>query len=154
MATKKQLNKKIELLERQSVKQEVAKHKSNYIHIPKPKGLTIGKFFLTIFLAFLSTMNFLLIKLIWNHFNLGYVFAKDSEMINYVIEGIHLIVLYPLVSQFILISLTVLSFVSLFKKLKSYDEEGLISGLIVGLIVGLISGLIFGLIFGLIRGFD
>lgn len=139
MATKQQLNKKVKQLE---AKLEVQKHESNYIHIPKPCWKSIGKFFLTIFLGFLSYFNFKLILNIWENYNLGYVFAGESEMINYAPKFADLIVLYPLVGEFLLISLTIICFVSIFKKLKSYDEEGLIVGLIGGLIVWLIGGLI------------
>ena len=150
MATKKQLNKKVKQLE---AKLEVKKHEDNYIHIPKPCWKGIGKFFLTIFLGFLSYFNFKLIFNIWENYNLGYVFASESEMINFSPKFADLIVLYPLIGQFILISLTIICFASLFKKLNNYDEDGLIGGLIGGLIIGLIIGLIFGLIGGLFDEF-
>ena len=147
MATKKELNLKIRQLERSPVK----KHEDSYIHIPKPNRIWFGKLFGFLFFTFLSVMNFLLIKSLWIKFNLEYVF--DTEGLgNYVIETFHLIVLYPLVCEAIFIELSIIFFVSLFKKLKSYDEGGLISELIYCLICGLILGLIFGLIFGLIGG--
>lgn len=127
MATNKQLNKKVKQLE---AKLEVKKHESNYIHIPKPCWKGIGKFFLTVLLGFLSYFNFKLILRIWEDYNLGYVFASESEMINYVPKFADLIVLYPLVGEFLLVSLTIICFVSIFKKLKGYDEGGLIFGLI------------------------
>jgi hypothetical protein len=148
----KQLNNRIKQLESELVDLKINKHKSDYIHIPKPNGLWFGKFFAFIFLAFLSVMNFLLIKAIWLKFNLGYVFATEEEWVNYTIEGFHLIVLYPLVGEYLFIALTIFTFVSLFKKLKSFDEAGLIVCLIFGLIFGLIVCLIFGLIVGLIFG--
>ena len=118
----------------------------------KPCWKGVGKFFLTIFLGFLSYFNFKLILNFWENYNLGYVFAKESELINYSPKFADLIVLYPLVEEFILISLIIICFVSIFKKLKDYNEMGLISGLIFGLIFGLINGLIIGLINGLIDG--
>jgi len=145
MATKKQLNKKIEQL-------EIKLHTKKYIHIPMPSWKGFGKFSLMIISVLLSFFNFILIRNIWIKENLGYVFANEEEIINYAPKFADLIVLYPLLGQFILISLTVILAVSLFKKLKSYDENGLIGGLIVGLIVGLIGGLIVGLILGLIGG--
>ena len=145
MATKKQLNKKIQQL-------ELKLHEKKYIHIPMPSWKGFSKLCLILFTAFLSIVNFILILRIWNDYNLGYVFVDESELINYAPRFADLIVLYPLLGEFILISLTIILFVSLFKELKSYDEEGLIGGLIFGLIGGLIGGLIFGLIGGLIGG--
>ena len=143
MATKKQLNKKIEQL-------EIKLHTKKYIHIPMPSWKGLGKICLTLFTAFLSIVNFMLILRIWKDYDLGYVFTNKSEMINYAPKFADLIVLYPLLAQFILIGLTVILIVSLFKELKGYDE----GGLIIGLIIGLISGLIIGLIFGLIEEFN
>ena len=145
MATKKQLNKRIQQL-------ELKLHEKKYIHIPMPSWKGFGKLCLTLFTAFLSVVNFMLILRIWNDYNLGYIFADKSELINYTPKFADLIVLYPLLGEFILISLTTILFVSLFKKIKSYNENGLILGLILGLISGLISGLIIGLILGLILG--
>jgi len=147
MATKKQLNKKIEQL-------EIKLHTKKYIHIPMPSWKGFGKLCLIGLMAFLSVINFMLILRIWKDYNLGYVFASEEEMINYAPKFVDLIVLYPLLGQFILISLTVILSVSLFKKIKSYDEAGLIGGLIFGLIVGLIGGLIGGLIVGLMGEFN
>ncbi len=146
MKTKKQLNKKIKDLELQL-------HTKKYIHIPQPSLKGIGKFSLTILTAFLSYFNFLLILRIWKDYNLEYVFVAEDELINYAPKFIDLIVLYPIIGEFILIALTVILGVSLFKKLKGYNEDGLILGLIGGLIGGLILGLISGLILGLIGEF-
>ena len=134
MATKKQLNKKIQQL-------EIKLHTKKYIHIPMPSWKGIGKLCLALFTAFLSVINF-----IWLLQNIT-IFDY-----NYAPKFADLIVLYPLLGQFVLIGLTIILAVSLFKELKSYDEEGLISGLIFGLISGLIIGLIYGLIVGLIVG--
>ena len=139
MKTKKQLNKKIEQL-------ELKLHTEKYIHIPMLSWKGIGKLGLTFLLAFLSYFNFMLILKIYNEYNLGYIFASESEMINYTPKFIDLIVLYPLLGQYILIGLTVILIASLFKELNSYDEDGLINGLIFGLIAGLTLGLILGLI--------
>lgn len=151
MENKKQLNKKIQQL-------ELKLHTKKYIHIPMLSWKWIGKLCLTGLMAFLSVINFVLILRIWKDYNLGYVFANEEELVNYAPKFAGLIVLYPLLGQFILIGLTVILAVSLFKKLKSYGEKefigGLISRLIGGLIIGLIVGLISGLIVGLIGEFD
>jgi len=145
MATKKQLNKKIEQL-------EIKLHTKKYIHIPMPSWKGFGNLCLTGLMAFLSIVNFMLILRIWKDYNLGYVFASKEEIINYAPKFADLIILYPLLGQFILIGLTTILIVSLFKKLNSYDDDGLIVGLIVGLMYGLIFGLIVGLMYGLIFG--
>ena len=131
MKTKKQLNKKIKQL-------ELELHTKKCIHIVKPSLAGVGRFSLMIVTAFLSYFNFLLIKSIW---------VTNSP------KFIDLIVLYPLVGEFILISLTIILAVSLFKNLKSYDEEGLVCCSIAGLILGLILGLFIGLIAGVVLGF-
>ena len=145
MKTKKQLNKKIKQL-------ELELHTKKCIHIVKPSLAGVGRFSLMIVTAFLSYFNFLLIKSIWVTNNLGYIFASKEELVNYFPKFIDLIVLYPLIGEFILISLTIILAVSLFKKIKSYNEGGLIAGLIVGLIAGLMVGLIAGLMVALIVG--
>ena len=149
MEIKKQLNKKIKNLELQL-------HTRKYIHIPRPSWKGIGKFSLTLFMAFLSVVNFLLILKIWDKFDLGYVFANEVDLIYYTPKFIDLIVLYPLVGEFILIGLTTILLASLFKELKSYKEWGLISllvyGLILGSAVGLAAGSISGLFYGLAGG--
>ena len=90
MATKKQLNKKIERL-------ELKLHTKKYIHIPMPSWKGLGKLSIILFTAFLSIMNFMLILRIWKDYNLGYVFANESEMINYTPKFADLIVLYHLI---------------------------------------------------------
>ena len=141
----KQLNKKIKQL-------ELELHTKKYIHIPMPSWKGFGKFTGFLVCLALSFFNFLLIKSIWITNNLGYVFASEKEMINYAPKFADLIVLYPLIGQYILISFSIIFFVSLFKELKSYDKKGLIFRLIFGLIFGLIGGLIVGLIGGSIYG--
>jgi hypothetical protein len=145
MATKKQLNKKINQLELQL-------HTKKYIHIPMPSWKGFAKFIGFLGLLTLSFFNFMLIKLIWITNNLGYVFESKEELVNYTPKFIDLIILYPIVAQCFLISLTIILFVSLFKELKNYKEEGLISVLIIGLIYGLIIGLLIGLISVLLIG--
>ena len=145
MKTKKQLKSEINQL-------KLELHTKKYIHIPMPSWKGFGKLILTLFTAILSYFNFMLILKIWEDYNLGYVFAKQSEIINYSPKFADLIILYPLIGEYILISLTIIFAVSLFKKLKDYDERGLVRKLVDGLIIGLIFGLIVGLIDGLIIG--
>ena len=125
MKTKRQLNKRIKDLELQI-------HTKKYIHIPRPSLKGIGKFSLMIVCAFLSYLNFMLILR----------FSEDCDFLNW----IDLIILYPIVGEFILISLTIVLGISLFKKLKSYDEEGIIYCLCYVLILGLMGGLILGFV--------
>lgn len=147
------MNKKIEQL-------ELKLHTKKYIHLPKPSLKGLGKFNLAIIFTLLSYFNLKLILKIWEDYNLGYVFAPESELVNYTPKFADLIVSYPLIGEYIFISLTIIFTVSMFKELKGYDERGLIyglirgliSGIIIGLIFGLILGTIFGLIFGLISG--
>ena len=82
----------------------------------------------------------------WERLELG---DLDSEE-NYNLE--QLIIIYPIIFEYVLVSLTIICFASCFKKLKRYDEKGLFCGLIGGLIWGLIWGLIDGLVFGLFCG--
>ena len=113
MTTKKQLNKKIELLE---AKLQVEKHTKKYIHIPQPSLIGIGNFLLTIFFGFLSYFNFKLILKIWNDYNLRYFFKDHEALINHVPKFEELIVLCFLIGGFLLISFTIICLVNLFKK--------------------------------------
>jgi len=128
------------------------KHEEQYIHIKKPTWKEFGKFTSILLTTFLSIVNFFLIKTIYIKENLGYIFANKEELINYSPKFFDLMILYPILAEYILISLTIILIVSCFKKLNKYDEEGLIFGLIGGLIGGLIAGLIAGLTGGLIVG--
>jgi len=130
---------------------KLKKHEETYWHIPKIAILPILGFIL---FTLLAIGNYQLInkEVISNVFNCN-VDAQDicdrlvlSDLINS----------YPIIGEYILICLVLISLVASFKRgyknLKSYEEEGLIAGLIFGLIGGLIAGLIAGLIFGLIGG--
>jgi len=146
--TKKQLMNKIKELEKEKEKQ-LNNHTKSYIHIPK---LSLLPLLGIIIFGFLSYINLKLID--WELIKV--VFSSEETIKNYSFQLINLINIYPLIGEYILISLTIISLVALFKggynKLKSYEEEGLIPGLFGGLIFGLIFELIFGLIFGLIAG--
>ena len=146
MATKKQLESEIDQL-------KLELHTKKYIHITMPSWKGFGKLILTLLTATLSCFNFMLILKIWKDYNLGYIFASPSEMINYSPKFADLIILCPIIGEYILISLTIIFTVSLFKKLKDYNEKALIWGLYNGLVQGMEDGLIIGLMCGLVVGF-
>ena len=114
-------------------------HEEKYIHIPK-RSLTF--FLLTIVLLALTIGSFKITLSSWSFLELG-----ECDLHIY-----QLIIIPMLILDYILASLTICSSVSIFKKLKKWNEEGLIACLIAGLIVGLIGGLIVGLILFLILG--
>jgi hypothetical protein len=69
-------------------------------------------------------------------------FSEDCDFL----KLIDLIILYPIVGEFILVSLTVVLGIGLFKKLKKYNEEGIVYCLVYVLILGLMGGLILGFV--------
>jgi len=131
---------------------QIKKHESEYYHIPKLKG-NPWCILLTFIFGMLSYFNFKLIISIFKFVDLANPFG---DLFEESIKGVHqLIVIYPILFEYVFIILTLIFLVGIFKKLKRYNEEGLIVGLIWGLIVGLIvgiAGLIGGLIVGLIAG--
>ncbi len=112
-------------------------YEEKYIHIQK-RSLTF--FLLTIVLLALTIGSFKITLSSWNFLGLG-----ECDLHIY-----RLIIIPMLILDYILISLTICSSVSIFKKLKKWDEGGLIDCLIAGLIVGLVLGLLACLIVGLI----
>ena len=132
-------------------------HEEKYIHIQK-RSLTF--FLLTIVLLALTIGSFKITLSSWSFLELG-----ECDLHIY-----QLIIIPMLILDYILISLTICSSVSIFKKLKKWDEGGLIDCLIAGLIVGLVLGLLvsmfassigcsvlglnFGLFVGLVLFFD
>ena len=136
-------------------KQKITKqHEREYIHIPKTNKNWFAKLGGFVFFLFLSIVNFKLILFLWKDLSLSNLL--DSAYFN------QLLVLYPFIGQYLFISLTIICVVGLFKRLNSYDEDGLIyeliygliGGLIYGLVVGLIGGLVVGLIYGLMEEFN
>jgi len=118
---------------------------------------SLGFKVLTIVLLFLTIGSFYITIDSWNVLELGSL-GCSKESCNY---QIHDLMIIPLILiNHILIVLTICSFVSIFKKLKSYNEEGSIlslftfsiASLIIGLVLFSIAGLIASLIFGLIGG--
>jgi hypothetical protein len=86
---------------------------------------------------------------------IGYVIPGLRAIFNLKNETIQItdigLIWVPIIT-YILIAAMICLTVNIFKKLKSYQEKGLIVGLIWSLIGGLIWGLIWGLIGGLIGG--
>ena len=125
----------------------IKKHTKEYIHIRKR---SFGYFFLTLFLILLTIGSFIVLIDSWRFLGLGGLeCSKEDCSYNF-----HQLLILPiLIINYIIISLTLCSFVSMFKKLKKHSEKGsvyeLIDGLIDGLLVGLVFGLIIGLVFGL-----
>ena len=116
----------------------ITQHESQYWHIPKFSLLPIIGLILFSLLAY---GNYFLIdkQVVITTFN-----CKEGNC-NLVPND--LIIIYPIVGEYILISLIIISFVAVIKKgynnLKSYEEDGLIAGLIFASIVSLILGLTF-----------
>ena len=143
--------KKYEALKSQNnIDKKITEHKKKHIHIPFSWGW-LGRFFALLGCIALSVLNFILLDHVRNIFNVW----DDNLVTNFN----QLIILYPLLGEYFLISATAICLVALIKggfdKIKTYDEECLIYYLIVGLIIGLffgLLGLIIGLFFGLITG--
>jgi hypothetical protein len=127
----------------------ISKHEAQYWHIPKFSILPLLGFIL---FTFLAIANFHLI----DSNVIKEVFKSCEDTCVYNLKSSDLINIYPIIGEYLLISLGIISLIASIKKgyknLNPYDEVGLIVGLIGGLIVGLISGLIVGLIVGLIGG--
>ena len=124
-------------------------HRKKYIHIPF-SWVFLGRLILLLGSISLSILNFMLIISTWKLLGLGNL---ETE---YITGYNQLLIIYPIISEYILISLSFICLFALvkggFKKLKNYKEDGLIGALIGALIVGLIGGLSGGLIVGLIVG--
>jgi len=127
----------------------IKQHEKRYIHIPF-SWKAIGRLFAFLVSLGLAIANFFLIVSLWKLLNLGDLTKK------YITSFSQLLIIYPLIGEYILISITAICLIALIKggfdKLKIIEENGLIAGVIVGLIVGLIFGLIDGLIDGVIVG--
>ena len=128
---------------------QLKKHEEQYIHIPRP---AIFPFIGLIIFSILSYLNLKIID--WNVIKI--IFYDEEVIRNIQLNSGNLINIYPLLGEYILISLSLISLIAIFiggyRSLKSSNEAGLIDGLIIGLLIGLIGGLIGGLIIGLIDG--
>jgi len=138
-----------ELLAKTQVDEKISHHTKRYIHIPF-NWSGIGRFIALLGSLGLAIANFFSIVYTWRLLKLGNLDKSD------ITEFHQLLILYPIITEYILIGLSAICLTALIKggfdKLNSYKEVGLIGGLIVGLIYGLIVGLIFGLFFGRIVG--
>jgi len=143
-----------ELKAKVSVDDKINKPTKSYIHIPF-SWAGIGRFFALLGSIGLAIANFFLIL------SVGYTYKVwellgSSKGDNAYSSFSQLIILYPLIGEYLLIGLAFICLTALikggFNKIKRYGEGGLIVWLIAGLIVGMIFGMIFGLIFGLIVG--
>jgi len=146
------------------LKKELIEYGEEYIHIPKKK---IIAFFGFIVFGILSYLN---LKLIDGDL-MKAIFSRSEEITQFSFKAHHLINIYPIMGEYVLILLCIVLLIEIFKKgYRNFWEcsrTGLIWGLIWGLIGGLvgglmgflfgktellISGLIVGLIVGLIFG--
>jgi len=127
-------------------KQMIQQHEEEYTHIHKGSILAIAG---AVLFAILAYLNLYFID--WDVINLVFS-CKESECSSLVAND--LINIYPLIGEYVLISLLIISLAAIFKggysKLKSFHKRGLIAGLIVSLISGLIWSLIWSLIVSLI----
>src|SRR6056297_1411645 len=119
-------------------------HTDSYIHI---SWVQLGLFLLFCFGIFLLVLNFLLLKNVGAELGVWDLLFTDSEVVSSVSQ---LIVIYPIICQYLLISFTLITFVAFLKNgynnLKPLSDNGLIYGLIGWLIYGLIGWLIFGIL--------
>jgi len=103
---------------------QIKTHEDNYYHIPK---LAMLPFLGLILFSLLAYGNYQLI----DKEVISYAFSC-SEDCNELITS-DLINFYPILGEYILISLALISLIAMFKRgyknLKSYDDEGLIIGL-------------------------
>jgi len=128
---------------------KLKQHEDKYYHIPKGRLRYIP---ITLILLVITIGSFYVLIDSWKFLGLGDLECLEDSCDYHLYQ---LMILPIIIWIYLTISLTICSFVSIFKNLKSYGEKGLIFGLIGGLIfglIGLIVGLIYGLIYGLIVG--
>jgi len=127
-------------------------HVDDYIHIPKPRVQQVLAFFGMLFFGALSYLNFILMISIGEIFKVGILINSLTPELEYS-SWKQLIIFYPIIGEYVLISLTIICLGALFKggfdKLNSFNKYGLMSGQIVGLMGGIILGLFLGFIMGL-----
>ena len=121
-------------------------HNKKYIHITKESILPlIG----TIFFGILSYLNLYLFD--WEFIKFCIFNLNITK--HFILKFSHLINICPIIGEYILISLTIISILAFFKggykKIISFKEEGLMCGLGLGLTYGLTMGGIIGLMYGL-----
>ena len=117
-----------DLLSKREVDEKIVSHTKSYNHICLGD---IGRFFVLLGSIGLTILNFFLISYTWKLLNLGNLNEENLIGFN------HLLILYPLIGEYILIGLSAICFVAFikggFNKLKSIKDDGLIIGLIIGL---------------------
>ena len=136
-------------------KNKLKQHEELNLHIPKR---SFYSFILFIIGLTLTIGMFYVIIDSWNFLGLESLGIETEYQL-------HDLMIIPLfIIQSILISFTVYSFVSIFKKLKTYEEEGLIYyitwiilagiffGILAGILVGILAGIILGILVGTILG--
>lgn len=124
----------------------IQKHEKTYLHIPFSWS-GIGRFFAVLASAGLAIANFSIIISTWKVLGIGNL---DEEVI-----GSHqLLILYPLVGEYLLIGLFFVCLAAMIKggygKLKRVSENGLLAGIILGIILGIMLGItwaLFGVLF-------
>jgi len=141
--------KKYQELQKELVDLKINQHTKRYIHIPF-RWKAIGRLSALLGSIGLAIANFFLIIYTWSLLGLGSLDKEDIIGFN------QLLILYPLIGEYILIGLVFICLIALikggFNKINSFGKGGLIGGLIFGLIFGLIYGLIGSLIGSLIGG--
>ena len=139
-----------DLLAKREVDEKIVSHTKSYIHIPFSWS-AIGRLFALLGSIGLAILNFMLLISIGKIHKVWELLSAETPNDVYH-SSTQLIILYPLIGEYILIGLSIICLVALikggFNKLKSIKDRGLISGLIIGLIFGLIVGLMGELIVG------
>ena len=146
--------KQLKDLQKQIIDMKIEQHRKGYIHIPF-SWKRLGLFGFTLLSGLIAYLNFILLMFVGKAFKVWTLLGSSTPEKEFS-HWSQLIILYPLIGEYILIGLTIICLIAMIKggfdKLKMFDDDGLIFGLIVGLIVGLISWLICGIIVGLIFG--
>jgi hypothetical protein len=148
----KHLENKIKELQEEIIDLEIEKHRKNYIHIPF-SWPAIGRLAAFLGSAWLAILNFLLLIQVGRDYGVWTLFGSNNPELAYWTQ---LIVLWPLIGEYVLVSASVICLVAVikggFSNLKSIKEGALIFALICVLIGALIGVLIVALIGGLIGG--
>jgi hypothetical protein len=148
-----------ELKAQVKVDNKIHTHTRSYIHIPFSWS-GFGRVMALLGSGVLAVLNFMLIISIGNIFKVWELLGAVNPEETYH-SFTSLIILYPIVGEYLLVGLTAICMVAVIKggfgKLKPYNKSDgliveLIAGLIFGLILCLIAGLIAGLILWLIAG--
>jgi len=134
------------------VDEKIIDHQEKYIHI---RWGDIGRFFALLGSISLAIANFFLLHSIGNTYKVWELLAAEDPQNAYQSFS-QLIIIYPLITEYILIGLCFISLIGLIKggvnKLDNDDIEPLVYLLIFGIGTVLISGLITGIINGLVEG--